>query len=178
MGTTLVLAKGIVAPDDPSPRRPLQVALRRGNRTSPAGICLPASLADERSESQAPAPSASNSEQSPGVFSSNDPLRRGCGLKSGWLERIWRGYVPGRSEDISIVPNLPNFRRWFLFRKSLRPFQISPAGALGALRAGADQGVWARTPARHHRGCVSNCGSILERATALARREPSRGSSG
>lgn len=50
-------------------------------------------------------------------------MRRGCGLKEGWLERIWRGYVPGRSEDISIVPNLPNFAGGFYSVNHSGPFE-------------------------------------------------------
>ena len=50
-------------------------------------------------------------------------MRRGCGLKEGWLERIWRGYVPGLSEDISIVPNLPNFAGGFYSVNHSGPFE-------------------------------------------------------
>lgn len=89
----------------------------------PAFACQRTSQTSAPNRKPPPRPQASNSEQSPRVFSSNDPLRRGCGLKSGWLERIWRGYVPGRSEDISIVPSLPNFAGGFYSVNHSGPFE-------------------------------------------------------
>ena len=68
---------------------------------------------------------AGQSKPEPGsrTFASDDPLRRGCGLKEGWLERIWRGYVPARSEDITIVPSLPNFPGGFYSVNHSGPFE-------------------------------------------------------
>ncbi|MGH2735535.1 MAG: alkaline phosphatase family protein, partial [Actinomycetota bacterium] len=43
------------------------------------------------------------------VFSTADPVRRACGLKKKMLLRIWRGYYPGRSEDVVMVPQYPNY---------------------------------------------------------------------
>lgn len=36
-------------------------------------------------------------------------LERACALPPAYLDRIWRGYDPERSEEIAIVPRAPNF---------------------------------------------------------------------
>ncbi len=79
--------------------------------------------ATPQSRSQASSPAQSNSRPGPRTFTFSDPTRRGCGLKEGWLERIWRGYVPGRSEDISIIPYLPNFAGGFYSVNHSGPFE-------------------------------------------------------
>jgi predicted AlkP superfamily pyrophosphatase or phosphodiesterase len=43
------------------------------------------------------------------VFATDDPLQRGCLLSRENLLRIRRGYYEGRSEDIIMVPQFPNF---------------------------------------------------------------------
>ena len=43
------------------------------------------------------------------VFATDDPLQRGCRLSREVLLRIRRGYYEGRSEDIIMVPQFPNF---------------------------------------------------------------------
>lgn len=43
------------------------------------------------------------------VFSSNDPLTRACALDEAILARIWRGHHPVHSEDITTVPQAPNY---------------------------------------------------------------------
>jgi predicted AlkP superfamily pyrophosphatase or phosphodiesterase len=42
-------------------------------------------------------------------FSTNDPVERACGLNGSYLARIWRGYHPVHSEDITTVPHEPNY---------------------------------------------------------------------
>lgn len=42
-------------------------------------------------------------------FVTNDPITRGCGLDKDYLVRIWRGHDPVHSEDITTVPNFPNY---------------------------------------------------------------------
>jgi Type I phosphodiesterase / nucleotide pyrophosphatase len=42
-------------------------------------------------------------------FDTNDPVERGCGLGSKELARIWRGYDPIHSEDVTTVPLPPNY---------------------------------------------------------------------
>jgi hypothetical protein len=36
-------------------------------------------------------------------------VRTACGLPQTWLQRIWRGYLPGRSGELEILPRQPNF---------------------------------------------------------------------
>lgn len=43
------------------------------------------------------------------VFDSNDPIERACDLPDRELLRIWRGHDPLHSEDITIVPQPPNY---------------------------------------------------------------------
>lgn len=43
------------------------------------------------------------------VFGSDDPIERACGLADEELVRIWRGHRPGRSEELTVVPQEPNF---------------------------------------------------------------------
>jgi hypothetical protein len=47
------------------------------------------------------------------VLASDDPVERGCDLRKEWLGRIWRGHDPRHSEDITIVPQEPNFSGGF-----------------------------------------------------------------
>jgi predicted AlkP superfamily pyrophosphatase or phosphodiesterase len=42
-------------------------------------------------------------------FDTSDPVARACELEKTQLARIWRGYDPVRSEDITMVPREPNF---------------------------------------------------------------------
>lgn len=43
------------------------------------------------------------------TFASSDPVARACELKERYIERLWRGSLARRSEDIVIVPNEPNY---------------------------------------------------------------------
>ena len=47
------------------------------------------------------------------IFASDDPVERGCALRKEWLGRIWRGHDPRHSEDITIVPQEPNYSGGF-----------------------------------------------------------------
>ncbi|CAN5627994.1 hypothetical protein BH24ACT26_BH24ACT26_03200 [soil metagenome] len=47
------------------------------------------------------------------TFPSNDPLERACALPDEWLQRIWRGHDPARSEDLTLVPSQPNYSGTF-----------------------------------------------------------------
>lgn len=42
-------------------------------------------------------------------FATNDPVQRACDLPARHLVRIWRGYYGTRSQDITLVPQAPNF---------------------------------------------------------------------
>lgn len=43
------------------------------------------------------------------TFESNDPVERACALDRPLLARVWRGYHPARSEDVTFVPLAPNY---------------------------------------------------------------------
>ncbi|MDQ4024393.1 MAG: alkaline phosphatase family protein, partial [Actinomycetota bacterium] len=42
-------------------------------------------------------------------FESNDPVERACALDRALLARVWRGYHPKHSEDVTMVPLAPNY---------------------------------------------------------------------
>ncbi len=42
-------------------------------------------------------------------FSTNDPVKRACGLEEDELLRLYRGHDPAHSEDVTIVPLAPNY---------------------------------------------------------------------
>jgi Type I phosphodiesterase / nucleotide pyrophosphatase len=52
---------------------------------------------------------SSRASPSARMFSSDEPVARGCGLGQKLLLRIWRGYRPGVSEDVVMVPQFPNY---------------------------------------------------------------------
>ena len=43
------------------------------------------------------------------TFESNDPVERACALDRPLLARVWRGYHPVHSEDVTLVPLEPNY---------------------------------------------------------------------
>jgi hypothetical protein len=43
------------------------------------------------------------------TFSTNGVLKRACELPKNYLVRIWRGHDPQTSEDVTIVPQAPNY---------------------------------------------------------------------
>ena len=43
------------------------------------------------------------------VFDTNDAVARGCAMDPELLARVWRGYVPGRSFELVLVPQEPNY---------------------------------------------------------------------
>jgi predicted AlkP superfamily pyrophosphatase or phosphodiesterase len=43
------------------------------------------------------------------IFESNDVLRRACGLRKRILARVWQGFAPGRSFELILVPQYPNY---------------------------------------------------------------------
>ncbi|HEX2294206.1 MAG TPA: alkaline phosphatase family protein [Actinomycetota bacterium] len=43
------------------------------------------------------------------TFESNDPVERACALDRPLLARVWRGYHPRHSEDVTFVPLAPNY---------------------------------------------------------------------
>lgn len=47
------------------------------------------------------------------IFTTNDPVKRGCALPKEWLARIWRGHDPRHSEDVTFVPQEPNYSGGF-----------------------------------------------------------------
>jgi hypothetical protein len=52
------------------------------------------------------APQLDVSERS---FSTNDPIQRACDLDRRMLVRLWRGHHPTHSEDVTTVPQSPNY---------------------------------------------------------------------
>lgn len=54
----------------------------------------------------------------------DDPIERGCALPERYLTRIWRGYDPVRSEDITIVPAEPNYSGSFKVASHSGPWDI------------------------------------------------------
>ncbi|MDQ3951553.1 MAG: alkaline phosphatase family protein [Actinomycetota bacterium] len=55
------------------------------------------------------APDARRVAQQDRTFESNDPVERACALDRSLLARVWRGYHPKRSEDVTFVPLEPNY---------------------------------------------------------------------
>jgi predicted AlkP superfamily pyrophosphatase or phosphodiesterase len=43
------------------------------------------------------------------TFESNDPVERACALDRALLARVWRGFHPKHSEDVTFVPLAPNY---------------------------------------------------------------------
>jgi hypothetical protein len=43
------------------------------------------------------------------TFDSTDPLKRACALDKEYLIRLWRGHHPVHSEDVTTVPQEPNY---------------------------------------------------------------------
>lgn len=43
------------------------------------------------------------------TFDTNDPVERACALDKPLLARVWRGYHPKHSEDVTFVPLEPNY---------------------------------------------------------------------
>ncbi|MDQ3983477.1 MAG: alkaline phosphatase family protein, partial [Actinomycetota bacterium] len=43
------------------------------------------------------------------TFDTNDPVERACALERPLLARVWRGYHPDHSEDVTFVPLEPNY---------------------------------------------------------------------
>jgi hypothetical protein len=43
------------------------------------------------------------------TFTTNDPIRRACDLDDQTLVRLWRGHHPVHSEDVTTVPQAPNY---------------------------------------------------------------------
>ena len=51
----------------------------------------------------------SNLDVSERTFLTNDPIERACNLDDRMLVRLWRGHHPIHSEDITTVPQAPNY---------------------------------------------------------------------
>jgi hypothetical protein len=60
-----------------------------------------------------PAPPARGLGPGDRTFASDDPVARGCELPPAWLARIWRGHDPRHSEDVTFVPQEPNYSGGF-----------------------------------------------------------------
>lgn len=58
-------------------------------------------------ETDPPGPSPVSGEDR--TFESNDPIERACDLDRPLLARVWRGYHPDHSEDVTFVPLAPNY---------------------------------------------------------------------
>ena len=54
-------------------------------------------------------PPAARLSTSDRTFASTDPLERACALDEEYLVRLWRGHHPVHSEDITTVPQEPNY---------------------------------------------------------------------
>lgn len=57
------------------------------------------------------------------TFSTNDPIERACGMERRYLRRIWRGYHPVHSEDITTVPHEPNYSGSFRVASHAGPWE-------------------------------------------------------
>jgi hypothetical protein len=74
---------------------------------SAAAAALAACTGTNGVASRAAAPSQT---AGPALLSPNDPLvDMVCGLPPRWVRRIARGYFPGRSAELQILPKAPNF---------------------------------------------------------------------
>ena len=56
------------------------------------------------------------------VLANDDPLERGCNLPLRYVRRIWRGYDPVHSEDVTIVPLEPNASGTFVVTSHSGPW--------------------------------------------------------
>lgn len=56
------------------------------------------------------------------TFATNDVLKRACALPKDYLIRIWRGHDPGSSEDVTIVPQAPNYSGSFAITSHSGPW--------------------------------------------------------
>ena len=43
------------------------------------------------------------------IFETNDVGKRACALDKEILARTWRGYYPGRTFELILVPQFPNY---------------------------------------------------------------------
>ncbi|MGH2701379.1 MAG: alkaline phosphatase family protein [Actinomycetota bacterium] len=59
------------------------------------------------------APGEVKKESEERAFATNDPVERGCSLSKEIILRTWRGYYSGRSEDVVMVPQFPNYSGTF-----------------------------------------------------------------
>ncbi len=61
------------------------------------------------SDAKQTAGAAERPERDARIFETNDVVERACNLSSKLLLRIWRGYHRHRSEDLTMVPQAPNY---------------------------------------------------------------------
>ncbi|MFN2594317.1 MAG: alkaline phosphatase family protein [Actinomycetota bacterium] len=56
-------------------------------------------------------------------FASDDPIARACALPKTYLTRIWRGYNPSHSEDVTMLPRQPDYFGSFTYRGHSGPWR-------------------------------------------------------
>jgi predicted AlkP superfamily pyrophosphatase or phosphodiesterase len=79
-------------------------------------------LAACTSETEAPRPEPPLPATEARIFDSDDPVERGCQLDEKILLRIWRGFDPRRSEDLTFVPQDPNHSGSFVVTNHSGPW--------------------------------------------------------
>ena len=96
--------------------RPIQESLRaRGaGRPLALAICMllvvGATIALMQGDDGGASPDRATATPPPDrVFASNDPVERACALDEEILARLWRGYVEGRTFELVLVPQYPNY---------------------------------------------------------------------
>src|SRR5688572_18847119 len=118
------------------------------------------------------------------TFESNDPIERACALERPLLARVWRGYHPRHSEDVTFVPLAPNYSGAFDVTSHSGPWDylqnvplvlygpgaIAPEGSVGESASLADVfptvGAMAGVPLPEREG------RILHRALGEAEAPP------
>lgn len=72
-------------------------------------LALGAAACDNDNPDRSPSPSVASPSGEDRTFATNDPIERACALPEDELVRIWRGLYPGRSVDLSMVAQPPNY---------------------------------------------------------------------
>lgn len=68
-------------------------------------------------------PPAERLSASDRTFDSNDPMTRACALDQAFLVRLWRGHHRTHSEDVTTVPQAPNYSGSFGVTSHSGPWQ-------------------------------------------------------
>ena len=69
----------------------------------------PAACEEDDPSGLSPSPSVAAPSDGDRTFATNDPVERACAMPKDELVRVWRGLYPGRSVDLSMVAQAPNY---------------------------------------------------------------------